>query len=108
MLLITSVIYNLYKKSKQELTEEFGYIQTFQSKAEEIRHLKNKYSAYPIKLINRECKISDTDTKYLLECTFTQKNMYKVSNFLKSNVKLRSFSLKDSNGTVLFKAEIEK
>ena len=104
MLLITAIVYNLYKSSEKNLKEALTYYEKFDKKAKEIISLKNKYSTKPIKIIKRYCKTQNTK----LLCKIPKNKLYKLSSFLKSNIKIKSFNIKDDNKSVIFSAEIIK
>ena len=108
MLLVTSVTYNLYKKSEKELNSRYKRAILFEKKAEEIKTLKKKYSTNALKQVKRICKITPINESYQIDCNITQNNLYKISLFLKSNIKLKSFSIKEEGKFFIFKAEILK
>jgi len=108
LLLITSLTYNLYKKSEKDLQSEFQRLNAFEQKAKEIKTLKNKYSTNALKYLKRICSVKQQNETYQIECNVSQKDLYKISTFLKSNVKLKSFSIKENKENLTFKAEILK
>ncbi|AZV45724.1 hypothetical protein C3L23_00050 [Nautilia sp. PV-1] len=105
LLLITANFFNLYIKSKKELKNEYQNYIVFYKSANEFINLKNRYSEKPVKMLKSICSIKNSKIK----CTNLSKNQLRTINqFLKSNVKIKKFSISSNKGNFDFYAEIIK
>ncbi|ACM93447.1 putative valyl-tRNA synthetase [Nautilia profundicola AmH] len=80
----------------------------FKKNVNEIKYLKNKYNTTIIKSVKKICNINYKNNLIILSCNTELKNLNKLTLFLKSNIKIKSFSIVKSDNHILFKAEIFK
>ncbi|WP_456480673.1 hypothetical protein [Nautilia sp.] len=109
LLFLTATLWSFkfYVSSKKELKNEIEYINDFKTEIYEINRLKNKYSTKPLKILRKICNFEEDSKIYKISCKTDIKNIYKISSFLRSPVKLKTFTLSDENGSLIrFYAEI--
>ena len=98
---LTINMLNLYYLSNKEFQSNLNNYIAFAKKAKELEYYSHKYST---KIRLRKCNIQNNK----IECKNLSKNdLREISSFLKSNVKLKSFSIKE-NKSLSFYAEIEE
>jgi len=101
---ITINMGNLYFKTQKELKSGIKTYKEFEIKANELEYLKKKYSNYSLKYIKDICKIGKK-----IECKNLSKSKLKaISQFIKSDIKLKSFEIEDKNSKFNFYAEIKE
>jgi hypothetical protein len=105
IILITVFTLNLYITSKKNLNSALDYYKKYDQKAKEIIYLQKKYSIRPIKIIKQYCKLQKNET-LKLTCKIPKNKLYRLSAFLNSNIKIKSFSIKENNNSLLFNAEL--
>ena len=105
VLLITLNILNLYIKSQNELKSEYQTTVKINKIARQITYLKNKYSNKPLKILKPICKIKNTR---IICNNLSQSQLRKINYFLKSDIKIKKFSLIRKNNKFDFYAEIIK
>jgi len=105
MAFVSVNVLNFYFSSKKELKNEFESYTNFKKEANMLIYLKNRYSAKNVNMLKRICKIQNTK----ITCEkLNARDLRKINSFLKSNTVIKTFSIKDSNGTFSFYAEIVK
>ena len=105
ILVITINFFTLHIKSKNELKSEFQNYSSFVKIVNNIANLKNKYSTSPLKALKPICHI--TSGKIICK-NISKSNLRKINYFLKSNIKIKKFSIKSQNNKFDFYAEIIK
>ena len=84
MLFITSIVYNIYKSSRNELENSYKNYIVFFKKAKKYEYLKNKYNLNALKYINKFCSKKDSYNTIKLSCKTSPNNLRQFSLFLKS------------------------
>jgi len=108
LILITIINTNLYFKSSKKLKETYNNYISFLKKAKKYETLKHKYTLNGYKYIKKFCKKNEKPEIINIFCKTDISNLRYFSMFLKSNVKIKNFSIKENNSTIVFKAELYK